>query len=390
MDFTRAVWAYASTRPEVDPWLELEGSIEGITAALQDHFDEQRDHTPAILFDNEISRLFARREPVPEFLCKLADGRTIQSNLRGKQRKKARDPNADQLVNPRCCGIFCTTEAQLAPHFKDSHRMGGIFPRMIWLRPAFTQDDIWFAQDHVGARSLGRTREDAVAAWAGWAVELELAAAEQGRSFEFTAEAHATLTNELFTPFAREFSEVSVEENMHAVKMRLLEKARVFAVLSAAMRLSLRVLPVDVHFAAKLVRLFLGSLEAAPSVRNLGASVDAHQIARKLEVFLRAAGDEGLMRREMYKHIMVSKKTLDETLAMLVDREVIFLDNTRPDRAGRYVHISSPLGQEMQRVAQEQALEEAELAKALGREPQLHLTDKPAWRKRFRKPDNEN
>lgn len=386
-DFARSVWAATATRPELDPWLELEGSIEGITSAIQERYDERLDSTPVILFDSEISKVFARREPLTELLCKLADGRTIQSNFRGKQRK-VRDPNADRIVNPRCCGIFCTTEAQLAPHFKDSHRMGGSFPRLIWLRPDFTRADIWLAQDHLGARSLSATRQAAIHDWSGWLVELELAAAEQGRKFEFTAEAHAVLSNELFSPFANEFTTVETDDNMHAVKMRLLEKARAFAVLSAAMRFSLRVLPDDVMFAAQLVRLLLSMHTLTTVIRDLGSS-DDYRVSKRLETLIRATGDEGSLRRELYGRTRLSKKAMDDGLAHLIDREVVFVDNTRPGRTGRYVHIDSPLGQQMQKIAREQEAEEAELAQTLGAGGITGVTQRPgsnpapAWR-RFR------
>ncbi len=362
-DFANAVWTQTSTKPEVDPWVELEGSMEGISSAIQDRYIERTDNTPVVLFDPEISKVFARREPLTDLLCKLADGRTIQSNYRGKQGKK-RNVNADRIVNPRISALYCTTEAQLAPHFKDSHRMGGMFPRLIWLRPDFTKRDIWLSQDHMGAKPLGAIREDAIFGWSQWIVELEIAASEQGRRFEFTPEAHGVLNNELFQPIIDQFEPDSIDDNMHAVRVRLLEKARVFAALHAAMRYELRVLPEDVHFAANLVRLLLSMLTLDSPVRDLGAH-DDFRAAKRVERVILDAGDTGMLRRELYIRLRVSKKVLDEALEQLIDQESIFLDNAMTQRTGRYLHSDSPLGREMRAIAAKQLEEEAELAATL-------------------------
>lgn len=372
-DFAATVWKRTQV-PEVDPWIELEGSIEGITQAIQDRYIEKHDSTPAVLYDKEISKVFARREPLTELLCKLADGRTIQSNYRGKQRK-SQSAKANMLVNPRVSALYCTTEPQLAPHFKDSHRMGGLFPRLIWLKPVFGKGDIWLSQDHVGATPLGSVRTQAATEWASWLVQLEMVSRELGKRFSCSAEAHAVLHNELFVPFAAEYHATETDDNMHAVKMRLLEKARVFAALHAAMHYRVHLEPEDMFFAVRLAKYFLTMITSEDSVRDLGAN-DSFRISKRIELAIKQTGNEGMLRRELYSTLRLDKRTLDDALAQLIDSESVFVDNTDPLRSGRYIHISSPLGQEIVTIARAQAREEAELKNTLG-------ARRPSWRTRL-------
>src|SRR5262249_10561729 len=142
----------------------------------------------------------------------------------------------DAVINPRVCAVFCSTEAQLAPQFRESHRLGGVYPRLIWLKPAFNRSDLWLSQDHEGATSLQTVRNAVISDWSSWIVQLELAANDFGKRFSFTAAAHDLLKRDLFTEFRSGYSVESLNNNLHAVQMRLVEKARVFAALHAALR----------------------------------------------------------------------------------------------------------------------------------------------------------
>lgn len=376
-DMARAVWDRTSTRPELDPWVELSGSVEGITSAIQSRYLEQHDNTPVILYDGEVSQAFARRDSLPEVFCKLVDGRSIQSNYRMKQRRKGANGanNDDQIVNPRINSIFCTTVAQLAPHFKESHRMGGIFPRLIWLKPRFKDGDLWLAQDHEGAQSLQTVRNGVISDWAGWTVQLELASNDFGKKFTFTAQAHDVLKNELFAKFRAAYTAETLDNNLHAVQMRLVEKARVFAALHAALRHDMCVVEDDMLFAVKLVRLFLAMHTMENGAQELGTDDDV-RAAKRLELVLRASGDSGLTRRELYQKTRFSKGILDNAIAQVLDEEVVFVDNSQLDRPGRFLHVDSPLGMQLREVAAQQRRDEAELQQ-LTRERGV-----PTWRQR--------
>jgi len=107
------------------------------------------------------------------------------------------------------------------------------------------------------------------------------------------------------------------------------------------------------------------------AVRDLGA-VTEFRLAKKIEGLVYAAGDSGMLRREIYSRVRISKKQLDEALELLLDKETIFVDNSQVDRTGRYVHVQSPLGQQLAQQVREQAQQEAELRN-------LGVAARPRW-----------
>lgn len=346
-DFSRACWSDAGL--DIDPWIEPDGSVQGISHAIKEQFDEDRNTTSAIFYHQEASSLFAARDSVTELFCKLVDGRTLQSQFRYQQKAKKQDPNANKIVNPRVSGILATSEAQLAPHFKEQHRLGGIFTRLLWIRPQFEQRDIWFAQDHTGADlSIAKMRTSLVTTTVGWMALLEQMKSEEGSKFVFSAEAHAELGRLVFDPFKAAYENAYCDDNMHGVRMRLLEKARAFAALGAAMRCSPEINTEDVVFASKLVKLFLSHTNAMAAI---GAG-ETYRLAIRIEEIIRASGDRGSMRRELYNKIRVDKKLMDAALDTLTDAGSIFLDHEDRERNGRFVHIDSPAGQ---RIVEKQA-----------------------------------
>ncbi len=339
-DFSRACWADVGL--DIDPWIEPDGSVQGISHAVKEQFDEERGTTSAIFYHQEASSLFAARDAVTELFCKLVDGRTLQSQFRYQQRAKKQDKNADKIVNPRLSGVLATSEAQLAPHFKEQHRLGGIFTRLLWIRPQFERQDIWFAQDHSGAdNGIGKMRTSLITETAGWMASLEQMKAEWGTRFAFTPEAHAELGRLVFVPFKEAYDNAYLDDNMHGVRMRLLEKARVFATLGAAMRCSTSVETEDVVFASKLVKLFLSHTHAMGAI---GAG-ETYRLAMRIENIIRAAKDKGTLRRELYNTTRVDKKFMDAALDTLLDAGTIFIDHEDRERNGRFVHIDSPAGQ---------------------------------------------
>lgn len=360
-DFARAAWSNANVAISPDPWVEPEGSIQGVFVALQDHYDQSRETTTAILFHHELAQVFATREAVSEQLCKFADSRTIQANYRQHQKRKKGAPNADRVVNPRLSLIAATTEAQLAPHFKDAQRSGGIFTRFIWLRPILRREHIKMRTEHFVEPRTGErkrhaeVRKDVLHSWSGWFMTLAQMSVECGFDFAFTDEASELLERELFEPFARRYRHT--DDNMHGVCMRLVDKARVIAAVSASMRGSLDIEARDVAPAIELANIFL---REAISVAGFGAS-EVYRHGLRVETLVHDAGEEGIFRRDLYNHMKISKRELDLVLETLADKGSVFIDYHDATRPGRLVHISTDAGQRLDAQHAQKSRVEAEL-----------------------------
>lgn len=368
-DFARAAWENANIQIVPDPWVEPEGSIQGVFVALQDHYDAGRETTAAILYHHELAQVFATREAVSEQLCKFADSRTIQANYRQHQKRKRGAPMADRVVNPRLSLIAATTEAQLAPHFKDAQRSGGIFTRFIWLRPVLRREHVKMRTEHFVEPRTGErkrhaeVRKDVLHSWSGWFMTLAQMSVECGRDFAFTDSATELLERELFEPFARRYRHT--DDNMHGVCMRLVEKARVIAAVHASMRGSLDIEERDVKPAIALAEIFL---REAISVAGFGAS-DLYRHAQRIETIVRTAGEDGILRRDLYSHLKIHKRELDLALETLADKGSVFIDWHDPVRPGRLVHVSTEAGQLLDAQHMQKARVEAELrdvAKRMG------------------------
>ncbi len=336
-DFLRHCWESAGIGVEPDPWIEPEGSVQGLVSVLQEHYDEQRSTTVGLLYHNEFSTMLQTREAVGELICKLSDGRTLELNF--LNRKKAKEPNADRLINPRVSALLCTTESQLLAHFKKAHRFGGLFTRLIWEVPTFTREHIRLSQDHEGGQSARALRDDAVDAMIGWFANLSILGSEEGYDFTFSPEAHALLEAQLFEPWREAYVSRVSDENMHGVRMRLVEKARVFAALHASWRGHLKINTLDVEFAVKLAQHYH---QQVSSVAHFGTS-ERHQQIQKAEAMVRSCGDIGCYRRDLYKLLKIDKKDLDTIVETLVDTGLVFHD-WRKESAGKLIHAHTEAG----------------------------------------------
>jgi hypothetical protein len=336
-DFLRHCWNAAGVAIDPDPWIEPEGSPQGLVTVLQEHYDEQRSTTVGLLYHHEFAAMLQSREAIGELICKLSDGRTMELNF--LNRKKAKTPNADRLINPRVSALLCTTEQQLLAHFKQAYRFGGLFTRLIWEVPTFTRDHIRLSQDHAGAQSARQLRDDAVDSTVGWFASLDLMGSQDGYDFKFTAEGHAVLEDRLFRPWREAYTSRVADENMHGVRMRLVEKARVFAALHASWRGQLEIKPVDVEFAVQLAQHYHSQVAR---VSHFGTS-DIYQKIQQAEEMVRSAADIGCYRRDLYKRLKCDKKTLDTIVETLIDNGLVFHD-WRMESAGRLIHASTDAG----------------------------------------------
>lgn len=349
-DFWREAWKLASLhRP--DPWVEPEGSPQGLVAALQELYNHTEDRTSAIFVQTEGAKVFNTREAIAEMLCKIYDGRTFHVNYRHNQKRKS-----DRVRSPHVSLLMASTEEQLAPYFKDQHRNGGIFTRFCWLNPRFTRKDIRMADDFTGATRLVQERREALEAAVFWFAQLsQLRKVRQvDPGFALTRQAHLKLQQDLFKPFRDAFEEGDTD-NMHGVRMRLLEKAKVLAAILASVRGTMHIGEEDVENAIFLTKILLAHTQATA---NFGSD-DVHRHALKLEQVIRATGDKGLGRRDFYRYIRINKKMMDQVVETLQDRGKIYQLHDR-HRTGLFVHASSRTGKEIVKRQEERRTAESE------------------------------
>jgi hypothetical protein len=321
-----------TTSPEVVDWIQAEGSIAGLLTAISEHFDKGRGTTTCTLYHNEFASLFATREPVSEMLCQLVDGDDYQRNLRELQRKSAKNVN-DRIVAPVISGLFCTTEEQLAEHFKAAHRTGGLFSRVTWVKGSVLRENLRLPAAH--PRGILPLEYWAVQdVWKAWLVVLEFAGAEQGRALKFSPESLEILKTATFLPLVEKWKSNSL---WVATRLRYVDRTRVLASVFAAARGSLVVWPEDIQRAIRLVDVLL---EHATSLTSIGADPTT-RLAGRAERFVLSQGNEGATRSELYTALRTNKRDLDAALETLVDQECVIEDRKSGDGRLRLFHVGS-------------------------------------------------
>lgn len=330
--FSHAMWEAAAV--QLDPWIEIEGTISGLVGALQPHFNPTRGTTTGILYQHEMSAILQTREPIAELLCKISDGRTYHRHLKSiqdRQRSKRRnddddDREPDKIVEPVVSGLFASTEESLAAHFKSFHRQGGLFSRIWWVKPHLAGTSFRMDNDYIGAAQDDDRADAAIDAWVGWLAGLDLLGGE-GHEIGITAEAHEVLRTGLFEDARVEWRE---GDDGNAVRLRIVDKARVFAAVFASMRGRTTIEVDDMQRAVALGQLLRKHTD------RMGAlgSGESFRLALRIERRLAQGGELG--RRELYRFLRVDKATLEPVLETLVDRgEVI---RVMADRGELYIH----------------------------------------------------
>jgi hypothetical protein len=335
--FIRDVWVEAGVDIK-DPFVEPSGSIAGLLSALQEHYDERRDTTVAILQHDELAQVFATREPIAELLCKLCDGRDVHHLTKTAQRNKGKG-HGTKLLRPKLSAIFASTEAQLADNFRTSHRAGGMFGRIQWLRPILTTTYVKHSSyKQADIKASKARRKAAVNAWADWEGRLsELS--NTGLLVQFNEDAAEHIDTLLFKPFKKNLETGQNTDNMHGTRMRLVRRAQVMAAIFALCRLSLEVSLEDAEIATKLAGGLYGHATAAS---DLGTD-EHNRLCNKVEAVVLSTGDMGCERKTIYGKVRVNKRILDEVLDTLADRDLVIPDRQR-GHVHRYLHADTDRG----------------------------------------------
>lgn len=331
-EFIETVWTEASVAHATSPWIEAEGSVAGLLAVLTDLYDPHRQTTAAILFHHELSAVMQTREPIGEMLCRVSDGLTYERNLRelqrGKQGRAARTP--DKVVNPRVSGLFASTEVALARVFNEAHRTGGLYSRFSWVKPAFTRDDARFRSDQPpDADPLYRA---AVDEWTGWLATMSFV----DREISLSPDAEAILR----AFFEVQRSCLAEQGPMNGPRMRLVEKARVFAAVNAVGRRSSIVSESDMACACRLAGLLITEAE---KLLHLGAEPLMRKVYNAQEMIERA-GDVGISQRELMNRLGITSTTFAEVAQTLVKTGRAVEIKPRGSTVVRYLSATSEAG----------------------------------------------
>lgn len=320
-----------------DPFVEPTGSIPGVFTALQDHFDEPRGTTVAILHHDELSAVLATKEPIGDLLCQLHDCRTVSYHTKTARRKDA-SGGAEKVVEPRISALFASNRAQLGEQFRESHRMGGLFPRMQWIQPAFKPEHIQAdVSDPVAVAENAARRQEAVVAWANWEGQLS-ALTGVGTNLLLEPTALEYIALELKAPLL-ELTKNDDSENMRGAYMRLLHRTYVLAMIFALGRQRLVIELEDAKAAVELARGLNLHLQAATDI----GSDTKQRLMKLVTTLVLAAGEQGLPRSEVYTHARVTKTVLSEIIETLTDAELI-IESTSLRARKRLYHVSTAAG----------------------------------------------
>jgi len=269
-------------------------------------------------------------------MCNLADGRTIQRNLRELQ-KPAHGGRAapvgqrlDRIYLPTTSGLFATTEPTLSAVFTEAMRHGGLFSRLWWIRPKWNPSELKMRElDYIAER------ERALTAWVGWIAGMGL---HESHMITWSPEAWTRLKDEFFTPNTQACSE---GDDFNAVRIRSVEKVQVLAGVFATMNGRLQVTVDDVGFAIAFGRVLL---KQAALMQNLGSSELMRLVARS-QAYIRFAGNEGLTRRDLYRKLRRDKRTIELVLETLLDSGEVTED--RASVHTRYLAAETARAQEI-------------------------------------------
>lgn len=338
-DFADDVWREADlTFP--NPRVQPAGSIPGILGTLQTFYNRKYNITPAWLIHDEVAQLFNSREPVAELLCQLSDGRTIEHRTKTAQRQRQNSAELELLENPRIAGLFASTEAQLAPHFKEAHRSGGVFARMLWVRPPIGPE-----HDHQKAitpaflETSRKHRQAAVDAFASWEAELTMIDQNDGQTFRFNDPAEQRLFE-----FREELKQQNVEDDgLQGQRRRASDRARIVGAILASQCGRLQVELRDIERAIGLLEIFLRYAETTLNSKVL-AGDQLERLCTRVEGVVLRAGDKGIRRGKIYRQVRLSKDLLDRVLDTLKDRELVFNDTRNPEEPGVLIHAQMPAG----------------------------------------------
>jgi hypothetical protein len=319
----------AAKRQEADPFVNAEGSMEGLFEALTDYYDPDRDVTAAILYREEFARLLEpqRRDGVSAMFCEIADGVEVKRHLRGaRAAERAGQKVGTKLKNPKISAIFATTYSALRRTTTADHLEGGLFSRFLFFADS---------KDPEKLKLHPTDRPDALlsaqAAWLEWLKWFDAQEAlGEGTRIHIPPEVHDIIRESLFEDLR---IAIRKEDVLNPMRSRGITFAYAVAGLFALSCGRLTVTGEDADCAVNLIeRSLQGIAGLAP---ELGTSELMQKINQAFTA-VKSAGDHGLPKRSIYKIARGSKKLVDLILETLIDEGSIKQRETpKTGKAGR-------------------------------------------------------
>lgn len=321
--------------PRVDPLILAEGSVPGLLEALGEYYDPELELSHGLIFRDEAARLLEQRDSVADVLCGLIDGDTIKRHLRGVRKENRSAPGSvpDRVINPAFTGAFVTTFSRLREVTRSSFLEGGLFSRFLWF---------------VGSGSLGpqRLRVDlhlderakVVQETRLWFHRLRTTLRlRNNQPLSVSDAAFLRISDTLFADLEREGR---VDNRLNAARKRAITQAVLLGGIFAALRESPTVDIEDIEPAINLCRLSLDGLSKLDP--SLGTDEAVH-LAHRIMHLIRAFGDEGISKSEIYRRLKKPKHEIEPAIEYLQNCGYAAIEVIRtPGRSRIVLHAREP------------------------------------------------
>jgi hypothetical protein len=308
------------------PFIMLEGSTAGILESLALRFDADRASTCAILWQEELSRVFEQREEMSDILNILSDGVTYKRQLRAYNDARAQGKKPpDTVKNPCLSAVFCTTAAAMESTATQRHLEGGLFSRFWWFGGSLAPEQLRFEEDQrydEAQHLLGMLQ-----AWIGELDGLDIAAEtnrplsapdEQGsarvRVVEIPRKVKALIQEVHFEPHRAIIC--SPTSRLSSAYRRAARKAELLTGLYAFSRGTMRASLADAEAACRMVTW---SLESVSTLAETVAVEKASREELRIRKALREAGAQGMTRTQLYRRLRYPSTVLERHLDAMQD-----------------------------------------------------------------------
>lgn len=307
------MWAAGTGEARIDPWLLAEGTPEGLVEVLAKRFDPAHAETYGTLCHEELSTLLSHKQRIIEYLCYLAEHKTLSRSLRKYQEQREETGDAPDTVNaPRLSACFCITQIMLRKSFDIEHIAGGLASRLQWFYATLSAEERNF-----GFSLREKARETALGVWHDWLADLrgfEIRLTSEGRPrvVEFSSEAE-----ELFRQHWEYWNRrIHDEDAVGASIQRSFSWTRVIAGVYALSRSSTLVDLRDMRSAIALSQRSLAGIYHVE--QHVGVSED-YAASRRLLARVASSGPDGIARKELAKLSKLGSGAFQAALQTLLD-----------------------------------------------------------------------
>lgn len=321
------------------PGIMAQGSRSGLLHAMKAHRMAHPNHhigghiTPIMLHLDELSALLRQRD-ITEMVNMLYDGGDFQINERQFQkmveeaaRTGAFTDDTDFVIKqPRLFSIFCTTPIALEMITSEDQAHGGLFGRYLWLRERVNVDEM---QPEIRRYPFWRKSVmDGFVQLDAWLKRAYDVHPFPSKNITITDKSH-DLKKEIWDWYKRC---MALGTPMAGMASRLYVMVDQIAALYAY---SMGTNHADEEAVWRANNFVLHCLQSVDVVLGEVGGSATFRLMNKLEALVRAAGSEGVNRRDAYRVLRVGKPELDPALEGLQNAGLVTLINTNLGQPGR-------------------------------------------------------